>query len=106
MDELIKELEYNQKVNKEKGLENRVDIDYILKRLKDINVWYEVARNEVITAIEDIYNDELYNGYQEKIEKISQEDINSIAWKVEDLDVWGDIYENARDEILEIIEEE
>lgn len=36
MDELIKELENNQKVNYENNLENKVDIDYILERLEDI----------------------------------------------------------------------
>ena len=34
--EFIKELEYNQNINIEKGLENRVDIDYIIERLKEI----------------------------------------------------------------------
>ena len=30
------ELEHNQKTNQDKGLENRVDIDYVLERVKDI----------------------------------------------------------------------
>lgn len=34
--EFLQELEYNQNVNFEKGLENRVDIDYVIERLKDI----------------------------------------------------------------------
>lgn len=106
MDEFIKELENNQKINLEKGLENRIDIDYVIKRLKNINVWFEVARSEVITAIEDIYNDELYNGYEDKLERISDEEINTIAWRVEDDDVWEDVYDYARNEILEIIEED
>lgn len=33
---LINELSYNKNVNKEKDLENRVDIDYILERLKEL----------------------------------------------------------------------
>lgn len=37
MDELIKELENNQKINLEKGLENTVNISYIIERLKNIN---------------------------------------------------------------------
>lgn len=36
MDEFIKELEYNQNINFKKGLENRIDIDYVIERLKDI----------------------------------------------------------------------
>lgn len=81
-------------------------IDYIVEKLDNINVWFEVARNEVITAIEDIYNDELYKGYEEELTNLSEEDINRIAWKVEDSNVWEDVYESARDEILEEIEVE
>ena len=106
MDKFIEELKYNQKINLEKGLENKIDISYVLERLNDINVWCEVARNEVITAIEDIYNDELYKGYEEELTNITNEEINRIAWKVEDYGVWEDVYETARNEILEILESE
>lgn len=34
--EFLQELEYNQNINFEKDLENRVDIDYVIERLKDI----------------------------------------------------------------------
>lgn len=34
--EFLQELEHNQKVNFEKDLENSVDIDYVIERLKDI----------------------------------------------------------------------
>lgn len=74
-------------------------IDYLVKELDKINVWFEVARNEVITSIDDIYNDELYNGYKEKLDKLSKSDINRIAWKVYDEDVWEDVYDVAKDEI-------
>lgn len=37
MREFIEELKHNQKINFEKGLENRVDIDYVIERLEDIN---------------------------------------------------------------------
>ena len=99
MKELIEELEYNQKINVEKGLENRVDIDYILERLKNINFYFEVARYEVETAKEDILNDDLYKGYEDRLGKLSDEDINRIAWKVEDCDVWSDVYDTARNEV-------
>ena len=36
MEEFIEELKYNQNVNFEKGLENRVDIDYVIERLEEI----------------------------------------------------------------------
>ena len=104
MNELIKELENNKKVNIEKGLSNVVDIDYILGRLKDINVYFEVARCEVETAIEDVLNDELYGEeYKDSLLKLSDEDINRIAWKVQDYDVWGDLYDYARDDVYEEI---
>lgn len=81
-------------------------IDYIVKKLDKIDVWFEVARNEVITAIEDIYNDELYKGYEEELTSLTDEDINRIAWKIEDYNVWEDVYESARNEVLEEIEVE
>lgn len=37
MREFIEELKYNKKINKEKGLENRVDVDYVIERLEKIN---------------------------------------------------------------------
>ena len=36
MQEFIEELKHNQKINFEKGLENRVNIDYVIERLEDI----------------------------------------------------------------------
>ena len=36
MKEFIEELKYNQNINFEKGLENRIDIDYVIERLEDI----------------------------------------------------------------------
>ena len=35
--------------------------------------------------------------------KLSDEDINRIAWKVQDYDVWGDLYDYARDDVYEEI---
>ena len=37
MKEFIEELKHNQSVNLEKGLENRVNIDYVIERLEEIN---------------------------------------------------------------------
>ena len=37
MKEFIEELKYNQNVNFEKGLENRIDIDYVIERLESLN---------------------------------------------------------------------
>lgn len=37
MQEFIEELKNNKKVNIEKNLENKVDIDYVIERLENIN---------------------------------------------------------------------
>ena len=37
MREFIEELKYNKKINDEKGLENRVDVDYVIERLEEID---------------------------------------------------------------------
>lgn len=60
MKELIEELENNQKINKEKGLENRVDIDYIIERLESIDIYRELAITMVETSMDDLINDEKY----------------------------------------------
>ena len=77
MRELIKELEYNKKINEEKGLENKVDIDYILKRLNDINIWKEFMKNEVDFVIDTLINDEeLDEDTKQKIRELNKEDID------------------------------
>lgn len=46
MKEFIEELKHNQNINLEKGLENRINIDYVIERLEKIkeklldNVYY------------------------------------------------------------------
>lgn len=35
MKEFIEELKYNQNINIEKGLENRINIDYVIERLEE-----------------------------------------------------------------------
>lgn len=42
MDEFIKELKYNQNINYKNNLENRIDIDYVIERLEDIQEEKEV----------------------------------------------------------------
>ena len=112
MREFIEELKYNQKINMEKGLENRVDIDYVIERLEEIekeeniSPYWNVSKIEVETAIEDIYNDELYNDEetQQKLTNLKDEDINRLADKVYDDDCWRDVYESARYYVLKEIE--
>lgn len=113
LDKLIEDLknniEYFEYHNKNLTKEQDAKIDNIkesIKRLEEVNVYFEVCKCEVISAIEDIYNDELYAEYESKIEKIDDDTINTIAWKIEDDDVWHDIYEYARDEIIRKIAKE
>lgn len=47
IESFIKELEGNKKLNKRKGLENRVDIDYVIERLKDIQLDVELLEQYV-----------------------------------------------------------
>lgn len=72
----------------------------------DNNVYFELCKTEVECAIEDLCNDDLWGKYEEQLTALSEEDINRIAWKVEDYDIWDDIYECARGEVLGEINEE
>ena len=59
MKEFIEELKHNQNINIEKGLENRVNIDYVIERLEDIdkflteNVEYFTYHNKNLTKEQD-----------------------------------------------------
>ena len=79
MRELIEELEYNRLKNIEKGLENKVDIDYILARLKGIDIYEEYIKGEINFTIETMVNDELTSEEkEEKLMNLTKEDINYI----------------------------
>ena len=79
MQEFIEELKYNQKVNKEKGLENRIDIDYVIERLENINISEEFIKGEIYFNIENMVNDDyLEEETKEKLAKLEDEDIKDI----------------------------
>ena len=83
MKEFIEELKYNQNINFEKGLENRVDIDYVIERLEDINICDEYFKNEVEFNIENLINDEcVYEEDLQKIQNLTNEDIKKIAEEI------------------------
>lgn len=67
MKEFIEELKYNQNINFEKGLENRIDIDYVIERLEDI-------QKELLENIEyfDYNNKNLNKKQDEKIDNIKE----------------------------------
>lgn len=93
IEQLIEELK------KKKENQQVVVIDYVIEKLENIHLFFEVARTEVIQAIENMYDDEDYEDYKDKLDSLTDEDINRIAWKVEDYDVWDDLYYNAKNEI-------
>ena len=59
MKEFIEELKHNQKINIEKGLENRINIDYVIERLENVdsflteNVEYFRYHNKNLTKEQD-----------------------------------------------------
>lgn len=47
MKEFIKELKHNQNINYKNNLENRIDIDYVIERLEDIEPSYESIKKDI-----------------------------------------------------------
>lgn len=106
MREFIEELENNQKINLEKGLENRVDIDYVIERLKNISIYRELIKNEIEFNIENYVNDDC-NDYQDKelIYNISDDDLDLMIDKIDDNDwLWDNINMSLNDAITDEIE--
>lgn len=106
MREFIEELENNQKINLEKGLENRVDIDYVIERLKNISLLRDFIKGEVEFNIENYVNDDC-NDYQDKelIYNISDDDLDLMIDKVDDNDwLWDNINMSLNDAITDEIE--
>ncbi len=72
MQEFIEELKHNQKINYEKGLENRVNIDYVIERLEDINkfllknVEYFTYHNKNLTKEQDYRLTMIYDNLKNK----------------------------------------
>ena len=67
MMEFIEELKHNQNVNVKNNLENRINIDYIIERLEDI-------QKELLNNIEyfDYHNKNLNKAQDEKIDNIKE----------------------------------
>lgn len=60
INELLEELKYNQNINFEKGLENRVNIDYVIERLEDILKDRGKMMNKLSDLQEEILADKLF----------------------------------------------
>ena len=73
MEQFIYELEYNQNININQGLENRVDLDYIINNLKYI----QKTINDELSYFK-YHNKNLTKKQDEKIQKIDDiiNDIN------------------------------
>lgn len=88
--EFIQEVEHNIEVNKEKALENRIDLDYVLERLKDIEKEYKSVSNyergileEIEYVIEEEVINETKNAY---IQDIPTKELERIATLIVDDD--------------------
>lgn len=102
MNELIKELEYNQKINLEKGLPNIVAIDYIIERLKDIDPIRQYITNEINYNIESLVNENYMEQDEElkKLENLTDKDIENITDLIYNQDwLWDIINENMNEAI-------
>ena len=102
MDKLIKELEYNQKINLEKGLPNIVAIDYIIERLKEIDPVKQYITNEINYNIESLVNENYMEQDEElkKLENLTDKDIENITELIYDQDwLWDIINENMNEAI-------
>lgn len=72
MREFIEELKHNQNINFENGLENRVDVDYVIERLEDIDnelidcLDYFKYHNKNLTKQQDYKIDEIRENLESK----------------------------------------
>lgn len=58
LNEFIKELKENQDINYKNNLENRIDIDYVIEKLEDIEPTYETIKKD-IESLEDYEKSDL-----------------------------------------------
>lgn len=83
MNKFIEELKHNKEVNERQGLENRIDIDYVIERLESIDFITEFMKSEIVFNIENIVND--ISNWQEDadttkaVEDLTDDDVNNIA---------------------------
>lgn len=99
MREFIEELENNQKINLEKGLENRVDIDYVIERLKNI----DMNNRSTCKFFEDVVYDitEDYRTNENKKYDIEK----TVENLIDDDELWQDLTNYVWNNLVEIKEE-
>ena len=95
MREFIEELKYNQNINMQKGLENRVDIDYVIERLESINMLEDSIREEIDNFIDsELCYDSVQNnqdGVLDYLNSLTEEDKRNIAKEIIRDDYFWDI---------------
>jgi hypothetical protein len=99
LDKFIEELEEKKKNNQEV-----VVLDYVIERLKEVNVYWDVCKCEITSALEDVCNDELWGQYEKELDIIKKSSLNYLTHKLYDYADFSDIYDCARSEIIEEIE--
>lgn len=81
LEEFLEELKNNKKVNIEKGLENRVDIDYVIERLEDIEKETTITKMYQL-VFEDAVRCYLENFDEDERVSLTDEEIKEIAYKM------------------------
>ena len=112
MNECLKELKHNQTINERQGLENRVNIDYVIERLESIDFITEFMKSEIVFNIENIVND--ISNWQEDadttkaVENLTDADVNDMATDLASNDfiinyINDILYETIQDKIYNYI---
>lgn len=83
--EFIKELEYNQNINYKKGLENRIDINYVIERLQENDLKLEHLIKRKIKCLENRINKCIENNEDENmINEYSYRRLE-LSWLLDDI---------------------
>lgn len=112
MNEFIEELKHNKEVNEQQGLENRIDINYVIERLESIDFITEFMKSEIVFNIENIVND--ISNWQEDadttkaVEDLTDADVNDMATDLASNDfiinyINDILYETIQDKIYNYI---
>jgi len=79
MKEFIEELKHNQKINIKKGLENRVNINYVIERLEDVKKEEKQQNDNIkklVAVVDDILtrytNDEAGQGQKKQYKTMTE----------------------------------
>ena len=76
MTEFIEELKHNQKINYKKGIENRIDIDYVIERLENIQKTEEIQKmyNNIENLRKQVKNNKKAMKYYNYLKELNKSD--------------------------------